>query len=173
MYKILFTGGTGFIGSNILKYIQLNHKVYVIQKNESKKVILKSKNIQIIKFNNYNYLSSKLKKIKVDAVIHCATHYKKIHTTSDLKKFAESNILLGNIILENIKNMGAKKFINFTTTWGSSEGILNNPKNLYAAYKTEIYQTENKHVYLVEKHKAYLSTQRECMKTRRCRVWPY
>ena len=135
MYKILFTGGTGFIGSNILKNIQLNHKVYVIQKKESKTSIFKSKNIQIIKFNNYNSLASKLKKIKVDAVIHCATHYKKIHNTSDLKKFAESNILLGNIILENIKNMGAKKFINFTTTWGSSEGILNNPKNLYAAYK--------------------------------------
>ena len=47
MYKILFTGGTGFIGSNILKNIQLNHKVYVIQKKVSKTSIFKSKNIQI------------------------------------------------------------------------------------------------------------------------------
>ena len=135
MYKILFTGGTGFVGSNILKNIRLNNKIYIIQKKESKNVILKSKNIQILKFKNYNSLNTKLKKIKVDAVIHCATHYKKIHNSSDLNKFAESNILLGNIILENLKNMGVKKFINFTTTWVNSEGILNNPKNLYAAYK--------------------------------------
>ena len=46
-----------------------------------------------------------------------------------------SNILLGNIILENIKNIKVKKFINFTTTWENEYGILSNPKNLYAAYK--------------------------------------
>ena len=158
MHKLLFTGGTCFIGSNILKNIQLNHKVYVIQKKESKKVILKSKNIQIIKFNNYNYLSSKLKKIKVDAVIHCATHYKKIHNTSDLKKFAESNILLGNIILENIKNMGAKKFINFTTpeVYGDNKKVLNeetlfNPSTPYALSRV----SADIHMKLMNKYKKF------------------
>ena len=32
-------------------------------------------------------------------------------------KFIQSNILLGNIILENIKELNAKQFINFSTTW--------------------------------------------------------
>ena len=50
-------------------------------------------------------------------------------------KFAESNIMLGNIILENIKILNAKQFINFSTTWEDIDNKENNPKNLYAAYK--------------------------------------
>ena len=135
MAKILLTGATGFIGSNILQKIREKNQIFVIQRNYSKKKIISSKNIKVLNFNNYNVLSKKLKKIKVDIIINCATFYKKEHQTKDVYKFVESNILLGNIILENIKNLEAKKFINFSTTW---ENISKNklyPRNLYAAYK--------------------------------------
>ena len=68
---------------------------------------------------------SKLKKIKARIIIHCATHYVKNHKLEDVKKINEANILLGNIVLEMSKNMGVKKFINFTSIWE-----LEN-KNLY------------------------------------------
>lgn len=135
MANILLTGATGFIGSNILKEIQLNNKVFALKKKNSKKKIKITKNTKIINFNNYSSLLKKLKKFKIDIIIHCATHYKKEHTESDICKFAESNILLGNVILENLGNLNVKKFINFSTTWEDSNGIKNNPKNLYAAYK--------------------------------------
>ena len=135
MPNILLTGATGFIGSNILKEIRLNNKVFIIQRFESKKKIKKTKNIKIITFKNYNILSNKLKKIKVDAIIHCATHYKKEHIQKDILKFIQSNILLGNIILENLKKLNAKQFINFSTTWEDFDNKENNPRNLYAAYK--------------------------------------
>ena len=135
MSNILLTGATGFIGSNILKEIRLDNKVFIIQRALSKQKIKKTKNIKIITFQDYNTLSKQLKKIKVDTVIHCATHYKKKHYQKDINKFIQSNILLGNIILENIKELNAKKFINFSTTWEDSDNIENNPKNLYAAYK--------------------------------------
>ena len=54
MSNILLTGATGFIGSNILKEIRLNNKVFIIQRFESKKKIKKTKNIKIITFKNYN-----------------------------------------------------------------------------------------------------------------------
>jgi len=44
--NILLTGATGFIGSNILKEIRLNNKVFIIQRFESKKKIKKTKNIK-------------------------------------------------------------------------------------------------------------------------------
>ncbi|MDC0293456.1 NAD-dependent epimerase/dehydratase family protein [Candidatus Pelagibacter sp.] len=135
MPNILLTGATGFIGSNILKEIRLNNKVFIIQRFESKKKIKKTKNIKIITFKNYNILSNKLKKIKVDTIIHCATHYKKEHIQKDILKFIQSNILLGNIILENLKTLNAKQFINFSTTWEDFDNKENNPRNLYAAYK--------------------------------------
>ena len=135
MHNILLTGGSGFIGSNIFDNIKKNHKIYLIQRKKTKSKFLKNKNVKIIKFNNYNLLAAKLREIKVDIVIHCATHYKKKHKINDIKKFADSNVLLGNIILENLKTMKVKKFVNFTTTWENTDGIYNNSKNLYAAYK--------------------------------------
>tara|TARA_X000001036_G_C20629056_1_gene786378 strand:- start:101 stop:955 length:855 start_codon:yes stop_codon:yes gene_type:complete len=135
MPNILLTGATGFIGSNILKEIKITNKVFIIQREKSKKKIKKIKNIKIINFKNYNNLSKELKKIEVDTIIHCATHYKKEHSFKDIYKFSDSNILLGNIILENIKTLKAKQFINLSTTWEDDNNTENNPKNLYAAYK--------------------------------------
>jgi nucleoside-diphosphate-sugar epimerase len=133
--NILLTGATGFIGSNILNAIELDNKVFVTQRLNSKTKIKKSNNIKILKFKNFNSLSNKLKKIKVNTIIHCATHYKKKHSYKDIFQFMESNIMLGNVILENIKILNAKQFINFSTTWEDIDNKENNPKNLYAAYK--------------------------------------
>ena len=135
MPNILLTGATGFIGSNILKTIKLNNQVFLIQRHNSKTKIKKSKNIKVLKFKDYDSLSNKLKKIKVNTIIHCATHYKKKHTYKDISTFVDANIMLGNIILENIKSLKVKQFINFSTTWEDIDNRENNPKNLYAAYK--------------------------------------
>lgn len=156
MDNILLTGANGFIGSNILNTIRLNYKVYIIQNPDTKKTIIKHKNIKVISFKDYNNLSSKLKKLNINTVIHCATFYKEKHSLKDINKFVKSNILLGNIILENINNFNAMKFINFSTTWEDSDGKRNNPKNLYAAYKSgfanivEYYKNKNSHITFID-----------------------
>ena len=135
MYKILLTGSSGFIGSNILNSFSEKYKIFLVVRKKYQNKVFKNKNIKLIKYNSYESLNYKLKQIKVDAVIHCATHYVKNHEFSDLKKFCNSNILLGNIILENLNIMGVKKFINFSTVWEDGNGKANNSINLYAAYK--------------------------------------
>ncbi len=135
MFKILLTGSSGFVGSNILNNLSDNHKFYILVRKKPSKKILKNKNVKFIKFTDYKDLNNKLKKTNVDVVIHCATHYVKNHEFYDIKKFCESNLLLGNVILENLKNMKVKKFINFSTVWEDSNSIINNSENLYAAYK--------------------------------------
>ena len=135
MFKILLTGSSGFVGSNILNNLSDNHKFYIVVRKKPSKKILKNKIIKFIKFTDYKDLNNKLKKTNVDVVIHCATHYVKNHEFYDIKKFCESNLLLGNVILENLKNMKVKKFINFSTVWEDSNSIINNSENLYAAYK--------------------------------------
>lgn len=134
MKKILLTGSSGFIGSNLLKDLSKNYKVYTILRKKNKNSS-KNKNIDQIYFINYEELSKKLKLIKVDVVIHCATHYIKNHSQTDLKKLAESNILLGNILLENLEKMSVKKFINFSTVWENYNGKKDNFYNLYSVYK--------------------------------------
>ena len=156
MYKILLTGSSGFIGLNLLESLSKKNKLFIILRNRSSNKIFENKNIKIIKFKNYTSLNSQLKKIKVDIVIHCATYYVKIHKFSDIKKFCDSNILLGNIILENLEKMRVKKFINFSTIWENANGKMNNPKNLYSAYKKsfsailEFYKKKLKNIKFYE-----------------------
>lgn len=133
--NILLTGATGFIGSNILNKIKDDNKIYLILRNKKKNKIFKNKNIKIINFVDYKILSHKLSKLNIDIIIHAATHYSKIHKNDDIQKFTNSNILLGNIILDNLDKMKAKKFINFSTVWEDYNGIEKNYFNLYAAYK--------------------------------------
>ncbi len=134
MSKILLTGSSGFIGSNLLENFSKNNEITLVVRKNVKKNIKSNKNIKIIKFNDYDELHYKLKKIKIDIVIHCATHYVKNHNYKDIDKLIESNILLGNIILENIKIMKVKKFINFSTVWEGNFKI-NGFINLYSSYK--------------------------------------
>ena len=133
MRKILLTGATGFIGSALIENLSQNNEIYVILRK--KKKIKISNKINKIFFSNYSELDKKIKKIKVDIIIHCATHYIKSHKTDDLEKLSNSNILLGNILLDNIINMKVKKFINFTTVWENYDGKKNNFFNLYSVYK--------------------------------------
>lgn len=135
MYKILLTGSSGFIGFNIINSFSEKFQFYIIVRKKPLKKFLKRQNITVIKFSSYKNLDTKLKKLRVDTVIHCATHYVKNHEFSDIKKFCNSNLLFGNIILENLEIMKVKKFINFSTVWEDSNAKKDNIKNLYAAYK--------------------------------------
>ena len=130
----MLTGSTGFIGSELLKNLSNYNKVYITLRKKNN-INLNNKNIIKIYFNSYKNLSHKFKKLKIDTVIHCATHYVKNHKFEDMKKFSESNILFGNIILENLKIMRVKKFVNFSTVWENFDGKKDNYYNLYSAYK--------------------------------------
>ncbi len=135
--KILITGSTGFIGFNILNHLAKNNNITIVLRKKNNKIfdIVKKNKIKIIYYNNLNQLNNSLKKLRIDVVIHCATHYTKKHSYKDIYKLNYSNILFGNLILENFKHLKFKKFINFTTVWENYNGIKNNPFNLYAAYK--------------------------------------
>ena len=151
MKNILLTGSTGFIGSELLKYLSNYNKVYITIRKKYK-INSNNKNIIKIYFNSHKNLSYKIKKLKIDTVVHCATHYVKSHNFEDIKELSESNILFGNIILENLKIMRVKKFVNFSTVWENYDGKKDNCYNLYSAYKAgfgkiiSFYKKENKNI---------------------------
>ena len=154
MKNILLTGSTGFIGSELLKYLSNYNKVYITVRKKYK-INLNNKNINKIYFNSYKNLRYKIKKLKIDTVVHCATHYVKNHNFEDIKELSESNILFGNIILENLKIMRVKKFVNFSTVWENYDGKKDNCYNLYSAYKAgfskiiSFYKKENKKIKFI------------------------
>ena len=133
MKKVLLTGGTGFVGSNILRELSKSYQIYNLVRSKN---IKKIKNVHNFYFSDLKKLKKKLDQKRFFAIIHCATHYKKNHNFDDINKMIEANLLLGNIILENKNINYCKKFINLTTVWENHDGIKNNPANLYAAYKS-------------------------------------
>ncbi len=147
MKKILLTGSTGFIGSELLEDLSKNHKIYVILRKNKK--IQKNKNVTKIIYSNFKNLNNKLSKLKIYTIIHCATHYVKKHAFDDIQKLNISNILFGNVILENLKIMQVKKFINFSTVWENYDGKKGNYYNLYSAYKDSFLNIIN---YYKKKH---------------------
>ena len=131
--NILISGSSGFLGQNLCNYLKKKYNLYLII---NKKIPdIQGKNITAIKFKNYNNLLYKLKKIKIDYVIHAATFYSKEDNEKNIRKIINANILLGTYLLEFSKNFKIDKFINITTNWENYNGILENPKNFYAASK--------------------------------------
>ena len=96
MNKILLTGSTGFIGSELLRGLSQKNIIFITLRKKNK-IYPKNKNIKIIYFKNYNQLNNSLAKLSIDTVIHCATHYVKQHNFDDLEKLNKSNISHPNL----------------------------------------------------------------------------
>lgn len=113
MKKILITGGSGFIGSFIVKkFIKKKFKVLNLDKLSpiSQNLVLKDKNYFFKKCNILDPfdLNKNIKWFKPDIIIHCAAESHVDRSISNPHFFFENN-LIGTInVLETIKNSKKK-----------------------------------------------------------------
>mgnify|MGYP001331708828 CR=1 FL=1 len=125
MKKIVVTGGAGFIGSNLVKYL-LKKKYFVINIDKLSysanpyniKNLTKNKNYVFIKadINNRNKIIKILKKYKPEGIFNLAAETHVDRSIENAKNFINSNILGTYNLLEALLNLKKKtKLVHVST----------------------------------------------------------
>jgi nucleoside-diphosphate-sugar epimerase len=147
MKKVIVTGATGFIGSNLVKkLISLNYKVGIIARETSNLKNLNSieTKLEIFRINknssNIRQIQNFFSYIKPTTVFHLASMFTANHKFNDIDKLIDSNIKLGSFILDVAVSRGVKNFINTGTSWQHYKNKNYNPVCLYAATKQAFEQ---------------------------------
>ena len=142
---ILITGGTGFIGSCLVRRLikDKNNLHLIIRKNSDKwriKDILKNVNLYYVDLNNFKELNKIIKRIKPQIIYHLAAYENYLEES---RKNLETNIFGTLNLLDACNNVGYDIFINTgssseygTKSKSMSEKDLLEPNSYYGIAKT-------------------------------------
>ncbi|MEQ8905488.1 NAD-dependent epimerase/dehydratase family protein [Ekhidna sp.] len=135
--RILMTGATGFIGSNLLNTLLGSHEVGILIRPNSK-VNSNATNHAATGYvydGNLDSILDAFDSFKPDAVIHLASYYVFDHKPEEIDILLESNLKIGTYLLEAMKLKGVKYFINTGTSFEHFGKEEREVVNLYAATK--------------------------------------
>lgn len=134
--NILISGGSGFLGSNLINLLSKNKKynLYVLKRSRSN--LSRINKTSIIKLNFISYPNKNLSKIfikkKIDCVIHCATNYgNKKNTISEI---IQPNLLLPMQLLDLCYLTKAKCFLNTDTVLDKRVSNYSLSKNQFSEW---------------------------------------
>lgn len=137
--KILLTGATGYIGSQLTaRLIAEGHDVAVLVRPTSKLDVLQSIISKVHVFiydNSYLSIYRALTDFKPEVVFHIASLVVAQHKNDNIEALVNSNVNFPTQLLEAMNQVGVKYLINTGTFWQHYQNQPYNPVNLYAATK--------------------------------------
>lgn len=138
--RILITGNSGFIGTNLCAKLRRKYELFYLARPHSP---LHTPGVHDCTFffadNNIGALTQFIRINKIDGVIHLASKYLQKHEQQDIPDLIQSNVYFGTAVLEAAAAAGVKWFINTGTIWQNYNALDGSdaycPVNLYAATK--------------------------------------
>ncbi|MEN9918144.1 MAG: hypothetical protein RL662_580 [Bacteroidota bacterium] len=137
--KAVVTGATGYIGSNLLRYLlSKGWDLYIISQPEFGYDNIEDirSQISIVEYdNNINTLIEFFQEHNPDVVFHLAAAVITNHKPEQVKILVQSNIQFGVELLEAMKYSSTRLFINTGSFWQNYRSDSYNPVDLYASTK--------------------------------------
>ncbi|MGI9860906.1 NAD(P)-dependent oxidoreductase [Moorella naiadis] len=138
-WKVVITGATGFVGSNVARRLVTDGwDVHLIARTESNfslvQDILKAVTIHQHDGTTENMLDI-FERVKPNIVFHLAALFLAQHEPKDIGPMIKSNVLFATQLVEAMIANGVYCLINTGTSWQHFENKEYNPVCLYAATK--------------------------------------
>ncbi len=138
MKRILITGVTGYIGSNLARRLVNEYEVYGLIREPVHLEYISdiADKLTLLPYDGtYESMDSALKESKPELVYHLATYYTGSHEPDEVTKMLASNIALGMYLLEAMSANGCANIVYASSVMVHYRGDAYSPANLYAATK--------------------------------------
>ena len=137
--KVLITGATGFIGSNLVKtLVGEKRDVHVITRASSDLTALSEVRdfIHVYVYDgSFDCLLKIVREAQPSTVFHLASEFVAQHRPSQVNSLLQNNVVFPAQLTEAMAICGIKRFINTGTSWKYFNSTEYRPVNLYAATK--------------------------------------
>lgn len=138
MKRVLITGITGYIGSNLARSLLDSCEVYGLVRDplRTEYIADMQDRLRLVKVDDtYESVGAALAAVHPDIVYHLAAFYTGVHSAQAAPKLIASNITFGGYLLEAMAACNVPALVYASTVMTHYEGAAYRPLNLYAATK--------------------------------------
>ena len=142
MKRVLITGITGYIGSNLARLLLPDHEVFGLAREPLNAFYIKDiqSDLQLFPYDgSYRSVENALHKHRPELVYHLAAYYTGSHGASETPALIESNITFGAYLLEAMVQAHSPALVYATTVMSNYMGEAYRPLNLYSATKRALF----------------------------------